>query len=352
MSTTKCHAEGMCAAPSSQWLVDLPKLELHLHLEGSMSVDTVKSLTARHGADPSPVWPGGMPDAFSFVDFPDFGRQFFYGLSLLRSPEDLAIITDDLAATLAGQHVRYAEITTTAYTHFLERSGNRLSETEYRDGLNEGRRRAAARGVEIGWVVDIPRDLEMPDSTITIDYLEGPNTPDGLVGIGLGGYEVGFPAAPYAEQFARGRALGLRSVPHAGETEGADSVRSAIDDLGAVRIGHGVRCLEDPALVSRLADEGIMLEVSLTSNALIGVTTGIADHPLPELLDAGVRVCLNTDDPGWFDTDLVTELALASEHFGIDEARHLALQRDALDASFASGTIKSAVRAELDAYTG
>ena len=352
MSTTKCHAEAMSPAPSSQWLVDLPKLELHLHLEGSMSVDTVKSLTARHSADPSPVWPDGMPDAFSFVDFPDFGRQFFFGLSLLRSPEDLAIITDDLAATLAGQNVRYAEVTTTAYTHFLERSGNRLSETEYRDGLNEGRRRAAARGVEIGWVVDIPRDLEMPDSTITIDYLEGPNTPDGLVGIGLGGYEVGFPAAPYAEQFARGRAIGLRSVPHAGETEGADSVRSAIDDLGAVRIGHGVRCLEDPALVSRLVDEGIMLEVSLTSNALIGVTTGIADHPLLELLDAGVRVCLNTDDPGWFDTDLVTELTLASEHFGIDENRHLALQRDALDASFASDAIKSAVRAELDAFAG
>ncbi|MEZ5377248.1 MAG: adenosine deaminase [Acidimicrobiales bacterium] len=337
----------MSSAADPAWLTSVPKVELHLHLEGSMSVDTVRTLTERHGADPTRVWPQGIPDTFSFVDFPDFGRQFFYGLSLLRSGDDLATITDDLAATLAGQNVRYAEITTTAYTHFLSRGGHRLSETDYRDGLNEGRRRARARGVEIGWVIDIPRDLERPDSTVTIDYLEGPNTPSGLVGIGLGGYEVGFPAAPYADHFARATALGLQSLPHAGETEGAASIRSALDDLGAVRIGHGVRCLEDPALVARLADEGVLLEVSLTSNRLIGVVDDLARHPLPELLAAGVRVCLNTDDPGWFATDLVTELALATRHFGLDRRQHAALLLDALDASFASPELKTSIRSEL-----
>ncbi len=333
------------------WLHDLPKLELHVHLEGSMSVATVRELAARHDVDTTAIWPDGLPLAFSFDGFPSFARQFFFGLSLLRSGADLATITDDLAATLASQNVRYAEITTTAYTHFLDRGGRSgISWGEYREGLNEGRRRAAERGVEIGWVIDIPRDLEMPDQTVTIEYLESGQTPDGLVAIGLGGYEVGFPAAPYAEHFARARAIGLPAVPHAGETEGADSVRQAVEVLGAVRIGHGVRCLEDPSLVDLLIDRGIMLEVCPTSNDLLQVVERIEDHPLPELLAAGLRVCLNTDDPGWFATDLVTELAIASELLGVDRAQHLAMQLDAVDASFIAPEIALALKTEIVDY--
>lgn len=338
----------MNASPEHDELVALPKVELHCHLEGSMSVDTVRHLTARHDRDPSAVWPNGFPEVFSFEDFPDFGRQYLFGLSLLRDASDLATITEDLATTLAAQNVRYAELTTTAYSHFLDHGDlPAMPHEEYRDGLNEGRRRAQAKGVDIGWVIDIPRDLEMPDSTVTIDYLEGANTPDGLVGIGLGGYEVGFPAAPYASQFARARALGLHSVPHAGETEGPDSIRQALDDLGAERIGHGVRCVEDPDLVKRLADERVMLEVCPTSNRLIGVVESVEEHMLPRLIDAGVRVCLNTDDPGWFATDLITELQLATDHLGVDLDMHRRLQLDAVEASFAPNEVKQALRAEL-----
>lgn len=328
------------------WLVALPKLELHLHLEGSMSAATVHALAARHDADSSWVWDDGIPAAFSFVDFPDFGRQYLFGLSLLKDSEDLATIAENIAVTLASQNVRYAELTTTAYSHFV---GGMPSEV-YRDGLNEGRRRAAARGVEINWVIDIPRDLERVEESVgTIEYLEGSATPDGLIGLGLGGYEVGNPAGPYAEKFARGRALGLASLPHAGETEGAHSVQSAIDDLGAVRIGHGVRALEDPELVKRMADTGIFCEVCPTSNLLLGVIDDFTDHALPALLDAGVRLNINTDDPGWFDTDLMTELRIGTEHFGLTASDHLSLQRNALDASFASEGVRSRLRAELDA---
>lgn len=335
------------------WLTELPKVELHVHLEGSMSVDTVKALTARHAADPSGVWPTGMPEAFSFEDFPDFGRQFFYGLSLLRSPEDLATIVEDHARTLVSQNVRYVEFTTTAYTHFMHGKNADgadipgLSRVEYRDGLNEGRRRASEMGLEIGWVIDIPRDLETPAETVTIEYLESSDTPDGLVAIGLGGYEVGNPALPYAPHFQRALALGLHSVPHAGETEGAEYVRSSLDDLGAERIGHGVRCLEDPELVRRLADEAVMLEVCPTSNVLIGVVSDLADHAFTSLREAGVRVCINTDDPGWFATDLVTELEIASSVFGVSQAEHIAMQLDAVDASFATDEVKARIRAEL-----
>ena len=181
-------------ASDREWLTGLPKVELHCHLEGSMSVDTVRALTERHGADPTPIWPDGFPDVFSFDGFPSFARQFWFGLSLLRTGDDLATVTADLARTLARQNVRYAELTTTAFTHFRGHDGRPgMSWSEYREGLDEGRRQAAAFGVEIGWIVDIPRDLELPEQTVTIDFLESACTPEGLVAIGLGGYEVGFP---------------------------------------------------------------------------------------------------------------------------------------------------------------
>ena len=308
-----------------------------------MSSATVKALAARHTPDWSWVWAGDIPDHFSFVDFPDFGRQYLFGLSLLRNEEDLATVTDDLAAALAAQNVRYPELTTTAYSHL--HVGTMPPEV-YRDGLDEGRRRAARRGVEIGWVIDIPRDLERPDEFATVDYLESGLTPDGLVGLGLGGYEVGFPAAPYAEHFARCRALGLHSLPHAGETEGADSIRQAVDDLGAERIGHGVRILEDPDLTARVAAAGILCEVCPTSNLLLGVVDDVAAHPLPRMIEHGVPVSINTDDPGWFDTDLVTELGIAPD-LGIDDAMHLRMQRAALDASFASPAVRRRIADEL-----
>jgi adenosine deaminase len=339
------------ALPDRAWLAALPKVELHCHLEGSMSVATVRSLIERHGADASPIWPDGLPDEFSFDGFPMFSEQFIFGLSLLRTAEDLATITDDVAATLAAQHVGYAELTTTAFTHFRGGHGRLgMAPEEYREGLDEGRRRARARGVEIGWVIDIPRDLEPPEQTVTIDYLEHGPTPAGLVAIGLGGYEVGFPAAPYAPQFARARAIGLPAVPHAGETEGPDSVRQALDALGAVRIGHGVRSVEDPSLVAELAERGVMLEVCPTSNLKLWVYDRIEDHPLPRLMEAGVRVCLNTDDPGWFASDLVGELELATTAFGVTAEQHRAMQLDAVAASFAPDGVRGALSVAIRSY--
>lgn len=311
-----------------------------------MSPATVRALAAEHGADWSDVWSGDIPQHFSFDDFPDFGRQYLFGLSLLRSEGALTTAIVDVAQTLSAQNVGYVELTTTAYSHFL--SG--MSHDQYRNELNDGRRQAAAMGVDIGWVIDIPRDLEMPDATDTIDYLEAGNTPDGVIGIGLGGYEVGFPAAPYAEHFARAVALGLHSLPHAGETEGADSVREAVEDLSAERIGHGVRVLEDAELTKQLADSGIMCEVCPTSNLLLGVVDDLTDHPLPRMIDAGLRVCINTDDPGWFDTDLMTELTIAAEDLDIDHDQHLAMQRDALAASFAEPSVRRRIAEELDVF--
>jgi adenosine deaminase len=339
--------DGRAGPPDlAAWLRNLPKVELHVHLEGSLTPAVVARLADRHAADHSRIWPAGIPEAFSFVDFPDFGRQFLFGLKLIRDAVDLVDVVEALARDLAAQSVRYAEVTSTAFSHL----GRGMAEADYGAALDEGRRRAAGLGVELAWVIDIPRDLERPGSTVTLDHLSGPHAPDNVVALGLGGYEIGNPAAAYREEFARARALGLGSVPHAGETDGPASVRAALDELGADRIGHGVRSVEDPALVAELADRGTCLEVCLTSNRLLGVVDELARHPLPDLMASGVTVSLNTDDPGYFATDLTTELLAATEHFGLTPEAHLALQRDAVAASFLPAERKAALTAELDAY--
>ncbi len=314
------------------WISDLPKVELHVHLEGSMSPKTVGLLAQRHEVDTTTIWPAGLPERFSFDGFPDFARQFQFGLKLLRGGDDLETVVVALAAQLASNNVCYAEVTSTSYTHLT----NGMSPDEYGQALSRGRARAASEhGVDLSWVVDIPRDLETGEENVTIDYLSSAHTPDGLVAIGLGGYEVGFPAGPYADSFSRARALGLHSVPHAGETEGAQSIIDSLDALRAERIGHGVRCLDDAELVKRLRDSNTMLEVCPTSNVLLHVCESLESHPLRALIDAGLRVSINTDDPGMFATDLTTELTIAHQLHGMSINDLIAMQRDALDASFA-----------------
>jgi aminodeoxyfutalosine deaminase len=314
-----------------------------------MTPTTVGLLAERHGVDTSEIWPDGLPEQFSFDGFPDFARQFFFGLRLLRGGEDLQTAVVALGADLAANGVRYAEVTTTAYTHIT----GGMAPDEYGTALSLGRRQVLAEhGVELSWVIDIPRDLEMPDSMLTVDFLASRHTPDGLVAIGLGGYEVGFPPEPYAPHFARAKALGLASLPHAGETEGADSVRGALNELGAQRIGHGVRCLEDPEVVAQLRDAGTMLEVCPTSNLLLHVIESIDDHPLPALRDAGLRVCINSDDPGMFATDMTTEFVVAHEQLGVSFKDLQSMQFDALDASFAPKDVRKRLSVEFAAAEG
>jgi adenosine deaminase len=273
---------------------------------------------------------GDLERRYAFDGFDDFLELFLLGLRVLRTAEDFADATVALAAELAAQNVRYAEVTTTAFSH----SRREVAMADYAAGLNAGRAAALRdHGVEIGWVIDIPRAIEPPESRFTVDLATGPLAPEGVVGIGLGGPEPGYPPEPYAEVFARARAAGLKSLPHAGETEGPASVRGALDALGAERIGHGVRSVEDPALIDELGARRTHLEISLTSNVALGVVPEIREHPFPALLEAGVSVGLNTDDPAYFSTTLNDELLLAAETFALSRADLVALQQAAFRAS-------------------
>jgi adenosine deaminase len=172
---------------------------------------------------------------------------------------------------------------------------------------------------------------------------------DGVFAIGLGGDER-YAAADYANLFRHATDRGLRSLPHAGETAGPASIRSAIDELQADRIGHGIRCLEDDELVERLREDRIALDVSLTSNVMTRVVPSIGEHPLPRLLDAGLVVTLNADDPSVFHAPLSGEFALARHTFSMSDERLAGLVHNAIEASFADVGTKRRLRAELDAW--
>lgn len=325
----------------------MPKVELHLHFEGSLRAETIFDLAERNSIELACGSPEALRSLYAFDDFSDFIELFCTGLDVLRTEQDFCEATVRLAAELAAQNVRYAEVTTTPWHH----QARAIPYQAYAEGLNEGRRLARCEhGVELSWICDIPRNMEPADSTETLDFVLGPLAPDGIVALGLGGLESGFPPEAFAGQFKSARAAGLPAVPHAGETEGPQSVRGAVESLGAIRIGHGVRCLEDSSVVDLLIERRIPLEVCPTSNVKLGLADSHESHCLPDLLSSGLRVTLNTDDPAYFDVTLNEELQLAHDNHGVGIERLWAMQQLALEVSLAPDDTRRQIREELDSW--
>jgi aminodeoxyfutalosine deaminase len=329
----------------ADFIAGLPKAELHVHHVGSASPRIVAELAARH--------PGTVPadeDAlaryFVFEDFPHFIRIYLSVVDLVRTAEDVRLLTYEVARDMTTQNIRYAELTVTPYTSITEQ----LPVPAFLEAIEDARQ-AAARdlGLELRWIFDIPADFGLPAAELTASAALDHDVP-GLVGFGIGGSERGFPRSMFREQFDRARAAGLRSVPHAGETTGPETVWDAVLNLGAERIAHGITALQDPELLAHLAEHGITLDVCPTSNVALGVVPAIEDHPLPALVAAGVPVSINSDDPPMFGTDLNREYAIAAQLLGLDESGVLDLARAAVDGCFASAATKAALRAELSAY--
>jgi aminodeoxyfutalosine deaminase len=215
----------------------------------------------------------------------------------------------------------------------------------------EDARLAAARdhGIELRWIFDIPADFGIPAAEVTASIACDHDVP-GLVGFGIGGAERGFPRPMFKPYVDRARAAGLHSVPHAGETTGPQTIWDAIRDLGAERIEHGISAVQDPSLLDHLAEHGITLDVCPTSNVALKVVADLDSHPIGELVAAGVRVTVNSDDPPMFATTLNNEYAIAARLLGLDEAGTADLARTAVEASFLDDAGKQRLRSEIDAY--
>ncbi|MBK8236886.1 MAG: adenosine deaminase [Deltaproteobacteria bacterium] len=320
----------------------LPKAELHVHLEGSIDAALALRLAARHGVR-LPGDEGGIEGvraAYRFADFAAFIRVYLALSRCLQTPEDLCEAVASLALRLRDGGVVHAEVTFTPMTH----AARGVPLEVMREGLLAGRAAAAAIGVSIAYVFDIVRgfdDQAAPTLAFALALAERERA--AVAGLGLAGPEApDHPLDAVVPVFERARAAGLAALPHAGEFLGPASVRAAIDRLGATRIGHGVRAIEDAALVRELADRGVVLEVCPSSNVALGVHADLASHPLPALLDAGVAAVLATDDPALFGVELVDEYLRCAAAFGWDRATIERLTRRSLDAAVIDADTRAA----------
>jgi adenosine deaminase len=320
----------------------LPKVDLHVHLEGSMRPDTVVELAERHGVD----LPEGLREGrYEFRDFRHFIDEWLAGLRCLNAPEDFRRIAIEFCQDEAAQGVRYAEVSFSLPDH-RERIGDWDEPLEaVLDGLAEGGRRY---GIACRVYVDVVRGIDMTLSRRAMEAAAR-HMDEGVVGIGLGGEER-FPPEPYEDIFRQGRQRGLRSIPHAGETHGPDSMWGAIERLGAERIGHGIRALEDPRLVDELIARGIGLDVCPTSNARTRSVSSLADHPLPAMLAAGLPCSLASDDPSMFHSFLADEYELCRRTFGMDDETLAALALGGVRVSFADGSTRAELERGVDAW--
>jgi aminodeoxyfutalosine deaminase len=305
----------------------------------------VLALAERHPDPGVPTDPARLAEFFRFTDFAHFVTVYTAINRLVTSGADVITLISGLAADLAAEHICYAEVTVTPMTHLA--AG--IDPVELVEALTVGRRSARHRfGVELSWVFDISGDLGIGSGLDTARWVLT-HQPEGAVGFGLGGPETGVPRAWFHQAFRLVRAAGLHSVPHAGETGGPDEVWSALRVLGAERIGHGIRSVQDPKLLAQLADRAITLEVCPTSNVCTRAVDSLAEHPLPTLVAAGVPVTLGTDDPGMFGTTLNREYLLCHQVFGASRGELAELARAGVRAAFCPAELRTTLLAEIDA---
>jgi adenosine deaminase len=323
----------------------LPKVELHVHLVGSASLPTVLELARRHTDHFVPTDEEALRKFYEFRDFPHFAEVYFAVNGLVRQPEDVAALVVGAARDLAAQNVRYFELTVTPYSHAM--AG--MTMPAVTEALDLAARQVADQ-IQVAYVFDIPGEYGTEAARATIKHaLEHP--PEKLVGFGIGGIEQDRAGHEEAirDAFRAAVAAGLHSVPHAGEMSGPETIWEAIRNLGAERIGHGIRCVDDPELMAYLRETQLPLEICPTSNVCTKQVPDIAAHPLPRLIEEGLYVTLNSDDPPMFGTTLTDEYRTVANHLGFDHKGLADLARGGVRASFLPEERKRAIIAEIDA---
>jgi aminodeoxyfutalosine deaminase len=317
--------------------VTFPKIELHVHLEGAVRPHTLFDLAQRNGFELPAASPEQLAELYRFRDFDHFIQVWIMTTNVLRHADDFRRITVDYAAEAASHGAVYVE----AIFSPIERTWRGIDWDEVYTGYCDGAQEARElHGVEMRLTPDITRSAPLDDAELSVEYA-AKYRDRGVVAVGLGGEEAVYATELFERPFARAREAGLGSVPHAGEVAGPESIRAALDVLQADRIRHGIRAVEDPALLDELAEREIVLDVTPVSNVRTGVVASLEEHPLPRLVEAGVRCSISTDDPAMFDTDLRREYE-AAELLGVDA-------RSAYEAGVAGALCDDATRERLAA---
>lgn len=319
----------------------MPKFELHVHIEGAADADTYFRIAQKNNialpVKSSEEW----QRFFEFRDFPHFIEVYLAAVGCLQTTGDYGLLIDNFFKHQSEQNIVYTEAYLSA-TFIVE-------QFEDEDALDAIEAAVLAGQEKYGCVVNLIPDIArmIPESQDRVLEFVLKGKKRGLfIGLGLGGVEDGFPPGLFIESFAEARRAGLRTVAHAGEAAGPESIWAAIDDLQVERIGHGVRCVEDPALVDALRLRQIPLEVCPVSNYCLGIVKQGEMHPIREMFDAGLNCSINSDDPAMFSTSLVNEYeTLALLGFSWQELRQLNL--NALNAAFLDDTVKQYYRDKL-----
>lgn len=303
-----------------------PKIELHVHLEGTVRAQTLLQIARRNGVPLPADSAEGLAGLYEYRDFAQFIEVWILTTGALRTERDFRQVVVDYAAEAASHGAVYIEgIFTPA-----EPAGRGCDWDEVFTGYCDGTQQAAEQhGVQVRLTPDIPRGYPLEMAELTARYAVAYRD-RGVVGIGLGGPEAEYPPEAFARPFEIARDGGLGSVPHAGEAAGPASIRGALDSLHADRIRHGIRATQDPGLLRELAARGVVLDVCPISNVRTGVVGSLAEHPLPQLAAAGIACSVSTDDPAMFGTDLATDYAAAIELGVTSRDCYLAGQRGAL----------------------
>ena len=317
-----------------------------MHLEGSVLPATLLALAEKNGVELPADNEDELRKWYKFEDFNKFIRIYMTICSCIKTEEDVYRIAWDFFLEQKRQNVIYSEITWTAYTHLIQ---HRLSFKHQAEALFAAADRAESElGVRGLYIFDIPRQVSPAEGLVTAKWLSKNYDPAHIAAIGMGGPETGFPPERHGKAFVKTGRAGVPAVPHAGETEGPASIRGALALPGTVRLGHGVRAAEDPALLSELRDQGIVLEVCPSSNICLNVFPDLEHHSLPALVDAGLKVTINSDDPPMFGTDLNSEYMKIHGAFGYGPDDFYRFNRTAIEAALCEEPVKAAVSAGFD----
>jgi adenosine deaminase len=321
----------------------MPKAELHVHLEGAVRPLTFLKLAKRNGlaSDFGSIDEASVVELFRFRDFAHFMEVYGASTYVLKQPEDFELVTEELGLDAAAQNVRYMEVTFTAGTHHRFKG---MPFLEIMDAIASGAATARRKtGVEMRFIIDHVRGFSLEDCYQTAEWCVA-GKKQGVVALGLGGFEQDRPASLYGDAIRWAQAQGVAFVPHAGETVGPEGIWDALN-FDPPRIGHGIRSAEDPVLLRHLREQNIVLEVCPTSNVCTGAVATHSSHPLRLLWNAGVSLTLNSDDPHMFNTSVLNEYRVASTKFGFTVEELAAISLTAIQAAL----LPKARRLELEA---
>ena len=326
----------------------MPKIELHLHLEGAFTFEFLFELIQKYGGDETVESVDDIKSKFVFKDFPHFIETWFWKNQFFKSAVDFERSTYFTLKKLHEQNVIYAEVFYSPWD-FVQFGLQVEAITEATlSGIDRAKKDFGIHG---NLIADLCRDYGAEQATARFKQII-PYKNKGLIGIGLGGSEQNFPPRPFEEVFKLAKQNGFHRVAHAGEAAGPESIWAALQFLNIERIGHGVRAIEDPKLVEHINEKQIPLEICPTSNVKTGIFPNIAAHPVKHFFEDGLFVTINSDDPAMFGTTITDEFLLLHDKLDFNPTSFKQLTKNALEASFLSQPEKMKYVIQIDSYWG